>query len=183
MDISEFRKLVVACKMDAIDAVEAHAPTPVRAKALSVFITDVKVHLTTRKSARAGCWSHHGGGSITVNVALCCDEEKFVSTLMHELAHAIVTWNGERHRGDSHGDAWKGWMRHIGLDPTNERTHSYDVNGAFPGFYTIATCAENHQIKMGPRKMAKVRRGASYICGRCHRNGVKNEVIIKREGA
>lgn len=180
----EVSKLVVECRLHAIDAVQTYVDDDIRAKALAVFIEDVPIQLTDRRSARAGSWSPRKN-LIRVNVSLHPNDDELRDTILHELAHAIVTWNGEEMPRDSHGVSWQTWMLRMGLKP--ERCHRYDVNEAHPGFYTIATCVKGHDVKLGPRQAPRARKRletlgyTGFICRHCKSDGIKSPVIFKGE--
>jgi hypothetical protein len=79
-----------------------------------------------KAAGRAGCYHYDGEGDvgyIIINAAVCHTPERFVSTLLHEFAHALNRWVNGR-EPQPHGEEWQDIMRRLGQEP--DRCHSYD---------------------------------------------------------
>ena len=96
---------------------------------LAAYVDEIPVLVSTRgkpgRAGQAGFYHRLGAGDVgrvVINVGVCYSEERFASTLLHELAHALTCW----HHGDDadvHGPKWKDVMRRLGQEPN--RCHSY----------------------------------------------------------
>lgn len=96
---------------------------------LAAYVDEIPIQVSTRgKPGRAGQAGFFFGlgtgdvGRIVINVGVCYTEERFASTLLHELAHALNHWH-HGNEADVHGPKWKEMMRRLGQEPA--RCHNY----------------------------------------------------------
>jgi hypothetical protein len=95
-----------------------------------LYVDEIPVELSTRgkpgRAGRAGFFQAeigpNGIGRIVINTGVCYTDERFMSTLYHEMAHAVNYWINGPYR-DSHGPQWQAIMERLG-QPI-ERCHNY----------------------------------------------------------
>lgn len=191
MTSQDFVRIVAECRQVVLDAILRYVANAELSYAMREKARRIEVVLTTRKSTRAGVFkllrrrqavTTRIDGSLTmlgwieVNTMLCNTEERFRSTLLHELSHAVVAWSGARSFDGSHGTAWRTWQTALGADPKDVK-HDYDMDEAFAakgGYYVRVGCANGHVHQVTPSKAARVLRGG-YVCGTCKRLGLGKE--------
>jgi predicted SprT family Zn-dependent metalloprotease len=167
--------LRVECRglaVDALAAVGRHDAAP----AGRAFIEQLPVAHTRRLSCKAGSLSTlisaagQVSARLSVNVALCHTDERYRSTLLHELAHAVVFWVWRVAAGqhfDAHGPEWRDVMRRMGESP--DRCHAYDLVEAFPGRVTRYLCGCGKSLTLLPRHRLRFGERNPYYCKRCRR--------------
>ena len=92
---------------------------------LEDYLNEIPVETTNRRGMKAGFFHGLGDGDVgrvVINVGVCYDEQRFVDTLIHELAHAVCHWVHGKDK-DSHGPKWKAIMVQLGQKPG--RCHNY----------------------------------------------------------
>jgi hypothetical protein len=92
-----------------------------------IEIRCIKRNLKTTRAGIAGTFHSRGPGDIGyigMSLNVCHTEERFMHTLLHEFAHAVVAWlfPGE-HNLHGHGQIWQDVMKHLGQPP--DRCHEY----------------------------------------------------------
>lgn len=146
---------------------------------LTDCVMAVKVVLTGRRSKRAGTFKWVGQsdmGRVLINTALCHNEERFTSTLKHEISHGLTWWSGQwsGHRRSKHDWRWQAWQRVLGA--STSATHDYDLVEAFGAYGLEAACANGHTLRFGPIQANKVKRRGhtdGFHCVACKRTSGK----------
>jgi predicted SprT family Zn-dependent metalloprotease len=114
-----------------------------------------------------------GASEINLNAKIAGAEgDKFVSTIAHEFAHAVV-WaiqhtQGLRRVTDHHGPLWQQVMNAFGYPA--QRCHSYESAEAVRHIEKFKyRCGCKAVQLVGPKIHAKIQRGSIYTCRVCRR--------------
>lgn len=116
--------------------------------------------------------------AIYMNMLIHHDPTNYRATLIHEMAHAVVTelarfyrTQGQRvfgPRWKAHGLYWKVTMERMGVKA--EAYHNLDIVQAMPEKYVSYLCPCGYRHQVGKRKVKNaIARGANWSCKRCNR--------------
>jgi len=87
---------------------------------IEAYLEEIPIQLSSRQaSTRMGFYNDQGAndiGRIVINVNQCYNEARFMSVLLHELAHAVNHWlHGDK--DDCDGPNWGAIMVQLGQKP------------------------------------------------------------------